>query len=158
MGLVGGRGGWHRAAVLLSSVAGQYPRAAPASHPQLAGGGRLPPRPGREDESDLQSVRVHAVPRPKDPRLSFSVAYDAIAAGYDEQVRGDDWMRRVLHAHYARVFRPGLRVLDVGCGTGMDALALARMGISVLGIDGSAAMIQRLNEKEAVAGVDSLIE
>jgi SAM-dependent methyltransferase len=56
------------------------------------------------------------------------------------------------------VFRPGLRVLDVGCGTGIDALALARMGISVLGIDGSAAMIQRLNEKVAVAGLESLIE
>jgi 2-polyprenyl-3-methyl-5-hydroxy-6-metoxy-1,4-benzoquinol methylase len=103
-------------------------------------------------------VRVHAVPRPKVPRLSVSVAYDAIAAGYDEQVRGDDWMRRALHAHYARVFQPGQRVLDVGCGTGIDAIALARLGVSVVGIDGSGAMIQRLNEKVATGGLTSLIQ
>lgn len=31
--------------------------------------------------------------------------------------------------------RPGLRVLDVGCGPGRHALALARRGIDVVGID-----------------------
>jgi ubiquinone/menaquinone biosynthesis C-methylase UbiE len=71
-------------------------------------------------------VRVHAIARTKDPRLSVTAAYDAIAAGYDEQVRGDDWMRRKLHASFVRAFRPGERVLDVGCGTGIDALFLAR--------------------------------
>ena len=30
---------------------------------------------------------------------------------------------------------PGMRVLDVGCGPGRPALALARRGISVLGVD-----------------------
>jgi 2-polyprenyl-3-methyl-5-hydroxy-6-metoxy-1,4-benzoquinol methylase len=103
-------------------------------------------------------VRVYVVPRPKDACLNYSVAYDAIAADYDEQVRGDNWMRRVLHAHYARVFRPGQRVLDVGCGTGIDALALARMGISVVGIDGSAAMVQRLNDKVGAARLEPLVE
>jgi len=101
---------------------------------------------------------VYAVPRPKDARLNYSVAYDAIAADYDEQVRGDDWMRQVLHAHYARVFHPGQRVLDVGCGTGIDALALARMGIRVVGIDGSAAMVQRLNAKVDAAHLEPLVE
>jgi SAM-dependent methyltransferase len=58
-------------------------------------------------------------------------------------------MRHKLHAHYARVFRPGQRVLDVGCGTGIDAIALARLGLHVVGVDGSAAMIARLNAKVA---------
>jgi SAM-dependent methyltransferase len=92
-------------------------------------------------------VRVHAVAGPKDARLSVRLAYDAIAAGYDEQVRGDDWMRRVLHSQYARVFRPGQYVLDVGCGTGIDALYLASLGVNVLGIDASAEMIARLHSK-----------
>ena len=103
-------------------------------------------------------MRVHAVPRPKDTCLSFAVAYDAIAAEYDAQVRGDDWMRRVLHAHYARVFRPGQRVLDVGCGTGIDALTLAGMGVRVLGIDGSAAMVQRLERKVGQERLGPLVE
>jgi SAM-dependent methyltransferase len=92
-------------------------------------------------------VRVHAVAGTKDARLSVRLAYDAIAAGYDEQVRGDSWMRHALHSHYARVFRPGDRVLDVGCGTGIDALFLARAGIGVVGVDASPEMIAQLRAK-----------
>jgi hypothetical protein len=40
-------------------------------------------------------------------------------------------MRQALHAHYARLFSPGDRVLDVACGTGLDAVALARRGVRV---------------------------
>jgi SAM-dependent methyltransferase len=92
-------------------------------------------------------VRVHAVAGTKDASLSVTLAYDAIAAGYDEQVRGDDWMRRKLHAHYQRVFFPGDRILDVGCGTGLDALFLAGQGIHVVGIDASSEMIGRLRAR-----------
>ncbi|HLZ28234.1 MAG TPA: class I SAM-dependent methyltransferase [Chloroflexota bacterium] len=119
---------------------------------------------------------MHAVAGTKDARLSAcpvepctfgtgsrsgtpaSVGYDAIAAGYDEQVRGDTWMRQALHAHYRRVFRRGDRVLDVGCGTGIDAIALARLGVRVLGVDGSAGMIERLTDKIAAEGLANLVE
>ncbi len=101
---------------------------------------------------------MHALHGPKDARLSVTVAYDAIAAGYDQQVRGDDWMRRALHAHYARVFRSGQRVLDVGCGTGIDAIALARLGVHVLGVDGSAAMIARLHDKIASEHLERMVQ
>ena len=90
---------------------------------------------------------MHAVARPKDASLSVSVAYDAIAADYDRQVAGDAWMRQALHRHYRRVFRPGDRVLDVGCGTGIDSLALAGYGVRVVGVDGSPAMIDQLQLK-----------
>jgi ubiquinone/menaquinone biosynthesis C-methylase UbiE len=78
---------------------------------------------------------------------SGALAYDAIAAGYDAQVQGDDWMRRVLHAHYLRLFKPGDRVLDVGCGTGIDALYLARRGIHVVAIDFAPEMVAQLRAK-----------
>jgi ubiquinone/menaquinone biosynthesis C-methylase UbiE len=80
-----------------------------------------------------------------------ALAYDRIAAGYDAQVQGDDWMRRVLHAHYARLFGPGQRVLDVGCGTGIDALFLAQRGVRVVAMDISEAMIGELRVKLATA-------
>src|ERR1700704_197405 len=101
---------------------------------------------------------MHPVTRPEESRLSASLAYDAIAAEYDEHVRGDDWMRQALHAHYLRVFRTGDRVLDVGCGTGIDAIALARAGIRVLGIDGAPAVIERLHSKRSTAGVEALVD
>ena len=84
-------------------------------------------------------------------------AYEAIAANYDEQIRGDEWMRRALHRHYLSVFAPGQRVLDLGCGTGTDALVLAQRGISVVGIDGSESMIGALRAKVAAAKQEHLV-
>ncbi len=85
-------------------------------------------------------------------------AYDAVAEAYDHQVQGDQWMRRLLWDHYQRTFRPGQHVLDVGCGTGIDALFLARRGIRVTGIDISPGMIAQLQRKVQREGLAHLIE
>jgi SAM-dependent methyltransferase len=99
----------------------------------------------------LQGLRLHFVAGAQDTRLSASLAYDAIATEYDAQVEGDAWMRRALHTHYRRVFRSGDRVLDVGCGTGTDAIALARVGVRVVGVDASAVMVERFRDKLSAA-------
>jgi cyclopropane fatty-acyl-phospholipid synthase-like methyltransferase len=48
---------------------------------------------------------------------------------------------------------PG-RVLDLGCGTGTTAIAMARHGWEVVGVDFSAPAIRRARRKARRAGVD----
>jgi SAM-dependent methyltransferase len=102
---------------------------------------------------------VHPVPGSPQSGLSLgALAYDAIAANYDAQVQGDAWMRGVLHGHYARLFAPGQRVLDVGCGTGTDAVFLARRGIHVVAIDFSSEMVALCRSKVVSAGLDARVD
>jgi 2-polyprenyl-3-methyl-5-hydroxy-6-metoxy-1,4-benzoquinol methylase len=48
----------------------------------------------------------------------------------------------------------GGTVLDIGCGTGENALYLASRGHSVIGLDGSSAAIDRARAKAQRRGVD----
>ncbi len=72
-------------------------------------------------------------------------SFDLLAADYDEL-----WTRTALgraqrEAVWRRInplFREGDRVLDLGCGTGEDALHLAERGISVQAVDSSLQMVQ----------------
>lgn len=85
-------------------------------------------------------------------------AYDAAAPEYDQQVEGDGWMRQVLWDRYARLFRAGQTVLDLGCGTGIDAVFLAQRGIRVVAIDASPAMIAQSRAKLAAAELADLVD
>ena len=49
--------------------------------------------------------------------------------------------------------RPGERVLDVGCGFGSTALAVAAAGASVHGVDISPPMVRRAEERSAAARI-----
>lgn len=92
--------------------------------------------------------------------------YDALAADYDRFV---NWQGRLAHElpFFESLFAgQGVqRVLDVACGTGHHAIALAMQGYEVAGVDLSAAMIElaRQNAAEqdvvaafAVAGLGEL--
>jgi len=92
------------------------------------------------------------------PLADVAVAYDRIAAEYDRQMQSSQWMRSVLWDAYRRLFRPGQRVLDLPCGTGIDALFLAQMGLSVVGIDISPGMIRQLEDKARRLGLSDRIE
>lgn len=71
-------------------------------------------------------------------------AFDAIAGSYDEsftRTRLARWLRDSVRQRLAQHFQPGMRVLDLGCGTGEDAIWLARRGLRVTAIDLSPAML-----------------
>ena len=46
------------------------------------------------------------------------------------------------------------RLLDLGCGTGSQAIYFARQGFEVVGVDSSPTAIQRAQMKAAMSGVD----
>ncbi len=54
---------------------------------------------------------------------------------------------------HARV-RPGQRVLDVGCGTGVVAVTASRLGAIVVGLDLTPALLERARENARLASVD----
>jgi ubiquinone/menaquinone biosynthesis C-methylase UbiE len=83
-------------------------------------------------------------------------AWDAIAAGYDELVTPtggwalpEDALRRVG-------LRPGMRFLDVACGSGALSIPGARLGAQVVAVDLSSAMIERLQMRARQEGLANL--
>jgi SAM-dependent methyltransferase len=111
---------------------------------------RRPPA-ASDEEPSVPAGAPEAAPR-------VAAAYDGIARGYDVLVAEDAWMRERLWAHYLRVFRPGDRVLDVACGTGLDTLHLAAHGLRMTGVDLSPGMVEQLRRKAASLGLASSVE
>lgn len=76
--------------------------------------------------------------------------FDALAETYDDNFTdtaiGRDLRGRVQRRLLAN-FRPGQRVLELGCGTGVDALWLATQGVQVLATDSSTAMLAQAAQR-----------
>lgn len=58
-------------------------------------------------------------------------------------------LRGLVWSRLEQVFRAPQRILELGCGTGVDALALARRGVEVVATDASQGMIQVASQKAA---------
>ncbi|MGH8140846.1 MAG: class I SAM-dependent methyltransferase [Steroidobacteraceae bacterium] len=73
-------------------------------------------------------------------------AFDSVAADYDGP-RGNNAliqdMRTEMWHWLDATFAPGSRLIDIGCGTGLDAARMARLGHYVTATDWSPQMIQR---------------
>ncbi len=79
-----------------------------------------------------------------------------LAAAYDAEAEVIDRETELLREEellIERYLAPGRRLLDVGCGTGREAIAFARLGVSVVGIDVAPAMIARARARARAAGL-----
>lgn len=82
--------------------------------------------------------------------------FDRMAADYDERIREnpmDAALREASVRALRRVYRSGDRVLEIGCGTGIETLALAREGVDVVALDVSQRMLDRLLDKARSEGL-----
>jgi SAM-dependent methyltransferase len=76
---------------------------------------------------------------------NYAAPFDAIAADYDEAFtysKIGQAQRSSVWRELKSTFAPGKRVLDVGCGTGVDACFLAEQGVNVTACDSSTEMIR----------------
>jgi len=100
--------------------------------------------PGHED-SQRQSTSSTAL------KESISACYDRLAPYYTSNRRPQAREQYLAQFHS---LEPGSRVLDAGCGTGLDASYLAELGLKVVAIDVSHEMYQlardRLSKMENV--------
>lgn len=76
-------------------------------------------------------------------------AFDTVAVHFDERFE-NEITRRIRNKMYALVdatVHPPASILDINCGTGIDAMAFAKEGFSVVGLDASPGMIQEARRK-----------
>lgn len=83
-------------------------------------------------------------------------AFDRLAPSYDALAGGEIFrlLRERTHRVLERTFRPGCRVLEVGCGTGLDTVFLAERGVRVLACDPAEGMVCAATRRLAQEALD----
>jgi ubiquinone/menaquinone biosynthesis C-methylase UbiE len=89
------------------------------------------------------------------------MAFDSVAADYDGP-RGNNALIQDMRAEMWRwldaTFSTPSRLLDLGCGTGLDAVRMARVGHHVTATDWSAEMVRRTHDRATAEGVGNRID
>jgi len=111
----------------------------------VGGSARRGPRRERLDEARL---------------LDTQRAFDSVAADYDGPRGNNELIQRMRLDLWDAVHGavpPGARLLDLGCGTGIDALEFARRGFHVVATDWSPLMVERTRARAAAAAMQSRV-
>lgn len=95
------------------------------------------------------------------PTAVVSAPFDSVAERYDE-VFTNSVLGRAQRAEVWRkldkTFCPGEHVLEIGCGTGVDACHLAEMGIRVTACDNSRRMIEQTVRRAELLQKEAFID
>lgn len=88
-------------------------------------------------------------------------AFDSVAADYDGP-RGNNEAIQDMRAEMWRwldtSFAPGSRLIDLGCGTGLDAVRMAGLGHKVTATDWSPQMVERTRDRAASAALSQRVQ
>jgi SAM-dependent methyltransferase len=87
-------------------------------------------------------------------------AFDSVAANYDGPRGNNDLiqhMRREMWRWLDESFPRRSKLLDLGCGTGLDAVRMAEQGHEVLATDWSPRMVERAHGRAADAGLSGRV-
>lgn len=90
----------------------------------------------------------------------ISAAFDGMAASYDQTFTSSiigRAQRAPVWNELTKAFRPGDRVLEIGCGTGVDACYLAERGVRVLACDPSPQMVNVAAARVGRRGLHALV-
>jgi SAM-dependent methyltransferase len=93
--------------------------------------------------------------------LQTREAFDALSRNYDDSEETNELLLRLRLQTWgvlSSFFPPHARLLDLGCGTGIDAAFLAEQGYRVLATDLSPAMTARARRLADHAGVGDAVE
>lgn len=100
-----------------------------------------------------------------EPRLtrfgSAQAYWDAAAETYHRDFSGSLSGRANRSAVWRaldRTFQPGQRILELNCGTGIDAVHLAARGIRILACDISPRMVELARQRSGEASLNGLLE
>ena len=80
----------------------------------------------------------------------LAAPFDAVAERYDDSFTSShigQAQRALVWKELEKAFPPGAHVLEIGCGTGVDACFLAECGIHVVACDSSRKMIKRAERR-----------
>ncbi len=107
----------------------------------------------------LNCTRIRTIP--SGGPLSQTAAFDALSADYDSAFTDTPLgaaLRVLVWSRLDVVFRGAHRVLELGCGTGADALRLAAAGAAVVALDASPGMVRRAQHKAQTRGCAERIQ
>ncbi len=88
-------------------------------------------------------------------------AFDLVAETYDQEMKANPsmrYMRAISLATLQNAFSASQRVLEIGCGTGEEAVALARAGVRVLATDPAAKMLAVTERRLVEEGLEGWVQ
>lgn len=94
-------------------------------------------------------------------RSRTEVGFDAVAGRYDEETERNPvvvWARKESQRLLLARFTAGSLLLELGCGTGVEAISLAGSGLRLVATDPSAAMLGQAADRVRRAGLAGRVE